>query len=106
LRNRPSYVLHDSEREWSAGERPVHSDLHFQGWMLGLPGAVAVFGFVLGIFFYISVFLRLKGHVAWPLAALGAFGAVVLFSLLSHVLVLDYPSGLLQVLVNMPWPFN
>ena len=106
LRNRPSYVLHDSEREWSAGERPVHSGLHFQGWMLGLPGTIAVFGFVLGIFFYISIFLRLKAHVSWPLAAVGASGAVGLFSLLSHVLVLDYPRGILQSLVEMPWPFN
>ncbi|MBI4204143.1 MAG: tripartite tricarboxylate transporter permease [Betaproteobacteria bacterium] len=106
LRKRPSYLLQDSEREWSAGERPVHSDLHFQGWMLGLPATVAVFGFVLGIFLYISIFLRLKAHVAWPLAALGASGAVVLFSLLSHVLVLDYPGGILQSLIEMPWPFN
>lgn len=105
-RNRPSYVLHDSEREWTADERPVHSVLHFQGWMLGLLGATAVLGFVLGTFVYISVFLRVKARVAWPKAALGASGAIVALSLLSHVLVLDYPRGILQSLVEMPWPFN
>ncbi|MGQ0525640.1 MAG: hypothetical protein ACT4P8_18495, partial [Betaproteobacteria bacterium] len=106
LRNRPSYVLNDSERDWSDGERPLHSDLYFQGWMLGLPGAVAVLGFVLGIFVYITVFLHLMARITLPKAALGALGAVLVLTLLSHTFVLDYPQGLLQRLVEMPWPFN
>jgi TctA family transporter len=105
-RNRPSYVLHDSEREWTAEERPAHSVLHFQCWMLGLLGAVAVLGFVLGIFVYISVFLRVKARVAWPRAALAASGAIGVLALLSYVLVLDYPRGILQWLFELPWPLN
>jgi TctA family transporter len=105
-RNRPSYVLHDAEREWSAGERPAHSVWHYQGWMLGLLAASAALGFVLGVFVYISVFLRVKAGVAWPKAALAASGAAVVLGVLSHVLVLDYPGGALQHLVNMPWPLN
>jgi hypothetical protein len=106
LRNRPSYVLNDSEREWSAEERPAHSMWHYQGWMLGLLAATALVGFVLGIFAFISVFLRVKAQVAWHKAALAASGAVVALSVLSHILVLDYPEGILQRLVSMPWPFN
>ena len=105
-RNRPSYVLHDSEREWTANERPLQSELHFQGWILGLLGATAVFGFVLGIFVYLCTFLRVKAQVTWARAALGASGAVIVLTVLSHFLVLDYPRGLLQALVGMPWPFN
>lgn len=103
---RPSYVFFDSEREWGAEDRPVRSDLHFQGWILGLLGAVAVFGFVLGIFVYLCTFLRVKAHVAWTWAAVGALGAIGVLSLLSHVLVLDYPRGILQSFVEMPWPLN
>ena len=106
LRDRPSYVLNDSEREWSADERPAHSMWHYQGWMLGLLAATALVGFVLGIFVFISVFLRVKAQVAWPKAALAASGAVAVLSLLSHILVLDYPEGILQRLVSMPWPLN
>ena len=40
-RNRPSYVLHDSERDWTAEERPVRTVLHLQSWMLELLGAIA-----------------------------------------------------------------
>lgn len=106
LRRRPSYVFHDGEREWAAGERPSRSDLHFQGWMLGLLGSAAVFGLVLGIFVYIGVFLRVKAQVAWHWAALAAGGAVGVLTVISHFLVLDYPKGILQALVEMPWPFN
>jgi TctA family transporter len=106
MRNRPSHVLYDGEREWNEVERPAHSPLHYQGWMLGLLVAAAVFGFVLGVFAFISVFLRVKANVAWPRAALAASGAVLVLSAMSHFLVLDYPEGILQRLVAMPWPFN
>ena len=33
-------------------------------------------------------------------------GAVVVLSVLSRILILDYPEGILQLLVAMPWPFN
>jgi hypothetical protein len=102
----PSYVLYDTEREWTDDERPVHSVWHYQGWILGLLAATALFGFVLGVFVYISAFLRVKARVAWRKAVLAAAGALVALAVLSHVLVLDYPEGLLQHLVAMPWPFN
>jgi putative tricarboxylic transport membrane protein len=61
---------------------------------------------VLGIFVYITVFLRVKARVAWHKAALAASGAVVVLSVLSYILVLDYPGGLLQYFFEMPWPLD
>ncbi|MBI1965054.1 MAG: tripartite tricarboxylate transporter permease [Betaproteobacteria bacterium] len=106
IRNRPSYLFYDSEREWKDHERPVHGDLHYQAWMLGLIGAVAVAGFVLGVFAFIAAFLKLKAGVAWHRAALAASGAIAVLAFLSHVFVLDYPGGLLQRLIELPWPLN
>ena len=106
LRSRPSYVLHDSEREWTAADRPQYSAWHFQRWMLGLIGAIAVVGFVLGVFLYLCTFLRIKARMRWIPAVLGASGAIFVLSLLSHLLVFDYPAGLLQQLVELPWPLN
>jgi TctA family transporter len=106
LRNRPSYVLHDSEREWTEAERPQYSSLYFQGWILGLLAAVAVLGFVLGVLVFICAFLRIKARVGWARTVLGASGVIGVLSLLSHLLVFDYPGGLLQQLVELPWPLN
>jgi TctA family transporter len=105
-RNRPNYVFYDSEREWAESERPVHSDLHFQAWILGLLAAIGLFGFILGSFVYIVVFLVVKAGTRWHWAVVGAAGAVVVFSLFGYFLALEYPRGLLQVLVEMPWPFD
>lgn len=84
----------------------MHSDLYFQGWILALLVAIAAFGFVLGIFVYILMFLRMKAAVRWHWAAVSALGAVVLFSVLGHLFVLQYPQGLLQSFFDLPWPID
>jgi len=105
-KRQPSYLFHDSELSWAPDERPSHSDLYFQGWILGLLGAAAVFGFVIGIFVYIMVFLRLRAGLAWRWAFTGASSTVLVLTILAYFLVLEYPAGILQLLVDMPWPFN
>ncbi len=102
----PSYLYYDAEHGRDGEDKPVQSDLHYHLWMLGMLGAVALVGFVLGIFAFIATFLRVKAGVAWHKAALAASGSVALFSFLSYMLALHYPSGILQELVEMPWPFN
>lgn len=105
-RRRPSYIFFDSEREWTPRDRPIASELYFQGWLVGLLGCVALLGYVLGTFVFITAFLVVLAKAAWYRAAVGALGAVLVLSLLSYFLVLDYPKGLLQSLIAMPWPFN
>ncbi len=105
-RDRPDYVFFDNEREWSEEDRPVHSDLHVQAWILALLAAIGLFGFILGIFVYITAFLRMKAAVGWIWATTGALAAFAVMSLFGHVFVLEYPAGLLQYLFLMPWPLN
>ena len=105
-RNRPDSVFFDSEHEWSGENRPVHSDLHFQGWIMALLVAIGLFGFILGIFAYVTTFLRVKAGVRWHRAIAGALATVGVMSLFGHFLVLEYPTGLLQYLFELPWPLN
>jgi len=104
--NRPNYVFFDSEREWGDKDKPVHSDFHFQGWILALLAAIGVFGYMLGIFVYITAFLRVKAGSKWNWAMVGALGAVAVLSTFGYFLALDYPRGLLQTVVELPWPLN
>jgi len=101
---RPHYALFDSERAWD--DKPAHSDLHIQGWILGLLAAIAVAGFILGVFIYIATFLRIKAGARWIWCIVGAFGAVALLSTLGHFLALRYPQGLLQNMFELPWPLD
>jgi len=105
-RKQPDYVFFDSERDWSGDHRPAHGDLHFQGWILALLAAIGLLGFILGVFAYIATFLRVKAGVRWSRAIAGALAAVAVMTLFSHLFVLQYPTGLLQSLVEMPWPLN
>ncbi|MFH1602779.1 MAG: hypothetical protein ABIH03_02610, partial [Pseudomonadota bacterium] len=105
-RKRPDYVFFDSEREWGKEDKPVRSNFHFQGWILALLAAIGVFGYMLGIFVYITTFLRVKAGSRWHWAMLGALGAVMVLSIFGHFLALYYPRGLLQSVVTLPWPFN
>lgn len=73
---------------------------------LGFLALIGLFGFVLGIFFYITMFLRLRARVGWVRCSLGALGAVLVLAAFSELLVLDYPQGLLPQLVDMPSPLN
>ena len=104
--NRPNYVFFDSEREWGGEDKPVHSDFHFQGWILALLAAIGVFGYMLGIFVYITAFLRVKAGSRWHWAMVGALGAVAVLSTFGYFLALDYPRGLLQTVAELPWPLN
>jgi hypothetical protein len=61
---------------------------------------------MLGIFVYITAFLRVKAGSRWHSAMLGALGAVAVLSTFGYFLVLDYPKGLLQSMVTLPWPLN
>ena len=105
-RSRPNYVFYDSEREWASSERPAHSDLHFQAWILGLLAAIGAFGFILGVFAYVVTFLRVKARTRWHWAIVSALGAVGVFGLFGYFLALQYPKGLLQWALDLPWPFD
>ncbi|MBI3919722.1 MAG: tripartite tricarboxylate transporter permease [Betaproteobacteria bacterium] len=105
-RNRPDYVYFDSEREWGDKDKPVHGDFHFQGWILALLAAIGVFGYMLGIFVYITAFLRVKAGSRWHWAMVCALGAVTVLSIFGYFLALDYPRGLLQTVAELPWPLN
>jgi TctA family transporter len=103
---RPNYIFFDSEREWTGEDKPVHSDLHFQAWILVLLALTAAFGFILGVLAYITTFLRLKAQARWHTALLGALGAVAVLSAFGHLLALEYPRGLLQAMTTLPWPLD
>ncbi|MCC7081874.1 MAG: tripartite tricarboxylate transporter permease [Burkholderiales bacterium] len=102
---RPNYALYDAEHA-PASDRPVHSEFHVLGWMLALPAAIGLVGFILGVFVYIVAFLRIKAGSKWRWCVVGATGAVAVLSAFGHFMVLDYPRGLLQQLIEMPWPLD
>ena len=68
----------------------------------------ALVGFVIGIAAFIFLFLLLKARVSVVRSSLGALAFVLFLGVLSDRLTLQYPSGLMQDVagVDFPWPLQ
>jgi putative tricarboxylic transport membrane protein len=75
-------------------------------WFLSLLVLTAIFGFVIALSLFFVLFLRLHAQINWlRIIILMTFGlAGILF--LAGVLNRDFPPGLLQEFVELPWPFG
>lgn len=62
-------------------------------------------GYSLSILIFFGVFLHKKAKLAVWKAWLTGLVAMLLINTLAYVMVLDLPSGWLQDLVSLPWPF-
>ncbi|MDH3420982.1 MAG: hypothetical protein OEM78_16050, partial [Gammaproteobacteria bacterium] len=75
-------------------------------WFAVLTAATAVLGFVLATLLFFIAFLRVKAKTAWPKTLGLTAAAVAVLGLLSRVLLVELPSGLLQAVFELPWPFG
>lgn len=75
-------------------------------WMAGLLAVAWVIGFVLAMALFFVAFLAVEARAPWPRNLVLTLSAVGFLAVLSYVFVLDFPRGLLQDAVAMPWPLN
>jgi putative tricarboxylic transport membrane protein len=75
-------------------------------WFAGLLVASALVGFIIAITAFFIAFLRLRADVSWLRTIILTSAGVGLMILLGYFLVLDFPRGLLQDFVRLPWPLR
>jgi putative tricarboxylic transport membrane protein len=63
-------------------------------------------GFVLALVLFFVVFLRTQTDARWGSIVLMTASILAVFSAFSYFLVLEFPSGLLQNALPLPWPFE
>ena len=102
----PSVAFYDSERDVFGKDVERRSAEHYLLWLLAMLGVSALAGFVIGIAVFIYAFMRIKASCAHWAYALGTAVFVMLMGLLSDRLSLEYPQGLLQSYVTLPWPLQ
>jgi TctA family transporter len=97
----------DSEVGWRGREEGYRTDLyHYLFWIAGLMVAMYLVGFVLAIALFFVVFLKLKSDARWPSIVLMTGATISVLSAMSYAFVLEFPSGLLQQVAPLPWPFG
>ena len=88
------------------GDQSVASLMHYIYWLVGLILGCFVLGYLISISLFFIAFLVLKARTSFIKTASLTMSAVLFLSVLSHVMVLDLPRGLLQDLVQLPWPIG
>lgn len=79
---------------------------HQLAWFVGLIVGGLLVGFFLAIGLFIAIFLKVRTELSnLKIAILTGSGLAVL-AFVGHVLRLDYPEGLLQRLIDLPWPLG
>jgi len=58
---------------------------------------------VIAIVVFFIAFLRIKARVSWLLTLTLTAAAVGVLSLMTNALLVELPTGLLPVLVDLPW---
>jgi len=76
------------------------------GWLGFLLLMSALLGFILALGIFFVSFLRMRARVSWLRTALLTAAGVGLICFLGGTLGRDFPPGLLQELVKLPWPFT
>ena len=105
LGREPHVAFYDSERDATDSFPEKRSNLHYIGWLMGLLACSALIGFVFAVAAFIFIFLKVKARSSIIASAAGAAAFVSLLGVLGNLLVLEYPAGILQDYVPMPWPF-
>jgi TctA family transporter len=100
---RASALVFDTEAEAPPGVRPLGRYLL---WIAALLAASGLFGFVIGLALFFAAFLHREARAGVVRNALLTASAVGFLAAMSYLFVLDFPRGLLQELVEMPWPLR
>ncbi len=95
----PNRQMHDAD----ARPDTKHGNLHFLAWIVGYLGLTALVGFPIASAVFVFVFATVKTATALWIRLLLSVGAIGALLVMSYLLVLDYPNGLIDRFVDMPW---
>jgi putative tricarboxylic transport membrane protein len=75
-------------------------------WFVLLMVMTALFGFILALAIFVIAFLRLRAELSIAKTLIYCATCVIFMMFLGHMLTLDFPAGLLQSMVELPWPLR
>jgi hypothetical protein len=75
-------------------------------WFIFLFGMTALIGFILSVTLFIMSFLLARTQLGWLKSIFYTSCCIGFMVFLGHFLVLDFPAGVLQHYVALPWPLK
>ena len=90
----------------TSADRPPRGLWATLAWFIGLLVLTALAGFVIALALFLVAFLRLRAGLGWLRSLLASAMGIAVICALAHLLNRDFPPGLLQSLVDLPWPLR
>ncbi len=75
-------------------------------WFVGLIAGTYLFGFILALLGFLVAFLRVRAQAPWPKTLILTAAGIALMCVMAGALNRDFPPGLLQDAVDLPWPLK
>ncbi|MEX0339152.1 MAG: tripartite tricarboxylate transporter permease [Arenibacterium sp.] len=75
-------------------------------WFLGLLVLTSLVGFILALAVFLLLFIRFRAGRNWGFAALYTAGGIAFMCFMAGLLNRDFPPGVLQSFVKLPWPLT
>lgn len=84
----------------------IASPYHYIYWLGGFLLGIYLVGFLIALVVFFLTFLRVKAGASWLRTTILTACATAFLVIMARVMVLDFPRGLLQSLVELPWPIG
>ena len=103
--NEHSSVLFDTEQSLSKQKdtRPFWQPIL---WFISPLFLSIIIGFYISIGLFVIIFLMKIANVEFKKSLIGGLGVWFVLALISHFMVMDFPPGILQSYIELPWPIN
>ncbi|MDJ0627739.1 MAG: tripartite tricarboxylate transporter permease [Rhodobacter sp.] len=95
-----------ADREAGNSEGNTHGLWSTLGWFAGLLVLTALLGFILALAIFLFAFIRFRAGKSLGFAAIYAAAGIGFMCLMAGLLNRDFPPGLLQSYVDLPWPLT
>lgn len=97
----------DLEAKWDMAMMEVLKRFcYFMGILLVLYASISLIGYSLSITLFVVLFYRFITNTKWWVAIVAGLAGLGFISLISKILVIDWPSGVLQNWISLPWPLG
>jgi len=99
--------LADLESGWDISMTLVASRFcSFMSMLVLLYASIWLVGYPISISFFLFLFYRFHAKTTWRSAVMAGFAGLGFISLISKLMVIDWPSGIIQNLIHLPWPLG
>lgn len=95
-----------SDREAQESHRNVYGLWQTLAWFAGLLVLTAIFGFIIALTAFLFTFMIFRAKKNSLFSTLYTVAGITFICLLASLLNRDFPPGMLQSYVDLPWPLK